>query len=122
MSPIVAKMTIDSNTRRVSYDTNLVTTKEILATITITATATIHVPTVTASDYSIDVTFVPRECKTFTFNLPTLTAMAVEDYKDFKQEFDDLGDEVATAGKCGTRSYKLVDSSGVDNALSWITL
>ena len=75
-----------------------------------------------ASDYTVVVTFVPRECKVFTINRPTLTTMNVKDYRNYVQTFKDLGMHVDTLGYCGDRSFKLTDSSGVDNALSWIIL
>ena len=53
---------------------------------------------------------------------PTLVQMDVLDYQDYVQAFTDLGDEDATLGKCGARTYSLTDRSDVANALSWITL
>ena len=48
--------------------------------------------------------------------------MTVSTHSNEVQGFEDQGNEASTNGLCGTRSYKLVDSSGVDNAISWITI
>ena len=48
--------------------------------------------------------------------------MTVATHENEIQGFDDQGNEASTNGLCGDRSYKLVDSSDVDNAISWITI
>ena len=80
MSPAEPKLLINQATREVTYDTYAVTAKYTTPTITVTTTAQVFTPVTTNSDYSVVVNFVPRECKTFVHNKPTLVQMDALDY------------------------------------------
>ena len=80
--------------------------------------------------YTLKAVLKQIECLSMTLNTPTIkervsdstTGFTVGNYGQIDLDFEDLGDDVGSFTKCGTRTFSIVQKDGTPFASSWITV